>query len=300
MMKSVQINKFCLLLFLAIPVFCVGQETKKHVCKARAFAALRPIPKLDYKCQPDEVLDSGDDLLKRPERLTGLRNYIRRLAGLTSSEWWNADINDLNVCYIGGKPGPLSPEDEETLRYGGKRTELFGDDSVRLILATDPCYQRGFGGSNAFLLHRSGGKIHVTEAIDGFYSRSDDPMRLDFGVLNSERIIEINTNTGGLHPTITNYYFIIDKKSGKAVPKKLFREEGKLTNQMTSAMDLYGQYQTTSGKNTEMQIIKHGKLAKSFIVLEEDFSRESGTDGPNLEKTTYRWNGSFYAVGRRE
>jgi hypothetical protein len=63
-------------------------------------------------------------------------------------------------------------------------------------------------------------------------------------------------------------------------------------------MDLYGQYQTPSGENTEMQVIKHGKLAKSFIVLEEDFSRQSDTDGPYLKKTTYRWNGSFYAVGR--
>jgi hypothetical protein len=298
MMKSVQIYKMFLLLFL-IPVFCVGQETKKHVCKANVFAALRPVPKLDYKCQPEEVPDYGDDVLRRPERLAGLRRYIRSLAGLASSDWWNADVNDLNVCYVGGKPGPLSSEDEETLRYGAGRTELFGDDSIRLILATDPCYQRGFGGSNAFLLSRRGGTVYVTEALDGFYSRSDDPMGLDFGVLNSERIIEINTNSGGMHPTITNYYFIIDRKSGKAVPRKLFRVGGKLTNEMTSAIDMQGQYQDiASAENTEMQVIKHGKLARSFIVLKEDFSQESGTDGPNLKKTIYRWNGGFYAVGR--
>jgi hypothetical protein len=288
-----------LLLFLAIPVFCVGQETKKHVCKARVFAALRPIPKLDYKCQPDEVPDYGDDVLKRPERLAGLREYVRSLAELTSSDWWNADVKDLNVCYVGGKPGPLSPEDVETLRYGGRGTELFGDDSIRLILATDPCYQRGFGGSNAFLLYRSGDKVYVTEALDGFYSRSDDPIGLDFGVLNSERIIEINTNSGGLHPYITNYYFIIDRKSKKAIPKKLFRVGGKLTNEMTSALDMYGQYpDPATGQSIEVQVIKHGKLAQSFIVLNEDFSRDPDADGPNLKKTTYRWNGSFYAVGR--
>jgi hypothetical protein len=300
MMKSVQINKFfCLLLFLAMPVICVGQETKKHVCKARVFAALRPIPRLDYKCQPEEVPDYGDEVLKRPERLAGIRRYIRGLAGFTSSDWWNADVNDLNVCSTSGKPGPLSPEDEDALRYGGKRTELFGDDSIRLILTTDPCYQRGFGGSDAFLLHRSGGKVYVTEALDGFYSRSDDPMGIDFGLLKSERIIEINTNSGGLHPTVTNFYFIIDRKSGKAVPKKLFRVGGKLTNEMTSAIDMYGQYQDpTSGESISMQVIKHGKLAKSFIVLEEDFSRESGPGGPNLKTTTYRWNGRLYAVGR--
>jgi hypothetical protein len=299
MMNSTWFNKFfCLLLFLAIPVISVGQETKKHVCKARVFAALRPMPKLDYKCQPEEVPDYGDEVLKRPERVAALRKYVRSLADLTSSDWWNADVNDLNACYVGGKPGPLSPEDEEALRYGGKGTELFGDNSVRLILATDPCYQREFGGSNAFLLYRSDDRVYVTEAIDGFYSRSDNPMGLDFGLLKSERIIEINTNSGGLHPTITNYYFIIDRKSGKAVPKKLFRVGGKLTNEITSAMDLYGQYQDpTTGESTEMQVIKHGKLAKSFIVLKEDFSRESGTDGPKLNKSTYRWNGSFYAVG---
>lgn len=298
-MKSVENNKFLLLLFLAIPVFCVGQETKKHVCKARVFTALRPIPRLDYKCQPEEVPDYGDDVLKRPERRTGLRKYIRSLAGLASSDWWNADVDDLNACYVGGKPGPLSSEGEETLRYGAGRTELFGDDSIRLILATDPCYQRGFGGSNAFLLYRRGGKVGVTEALDGFYSRSDDPMGLDFGVLNSERIIEINTNSGGLHPTITNYYFIVDRNSGNAVHKKLFSVGGKLTNEMTSAIDMFGQYQVaTSGESTEMQVIKHGKLAKSFIVLKEDFSREAGSDGPKLKKTTYRWNGRFYVVGR--
>jgi hypothetical protein len=74
--------------------------------------------------------------------------------------------------------------------------------------------------------------------------------------------------------------------------------EGKLTNQITSAIDLYGQYQDpASGKNTELQVIKHGKLAKSFVVLDEDFSKESGTDGPYLSKTIYRWNGRFYVVG---
>jgi len=45
-------------------------------------------------------------------------------------------------------------------------------------------------------------------------------------IQNSEKIIELSTTSGGFGPYVTSYYFVIDKATGKAVPKMLFKDGG--------------------------------------------------------------------------
>ena len=80
------------------------------------------------------------------------------------------------------------------------------------MLIPDPCYQTEYGGANAFLLYRKGGRVFVTQVLDGYFSRADNSIGLDFAKLNSQEIIEISTGSGGLNPSLTNYYFAIDPR----------------------------------------------------------------------------------------
>jgi hypothetical protein len=53
------------------------------------------------------------------------------------------------------------------------------------------------------LIHRKAGRVLVTEVLDGFSSRPDNPVGLNFADLNGQQIIEISTGTGGLHASFT-------------------------------------------------------------------------------------------------
>jgi len=283
-------------LFALSTAFSFSQNKKPHVCKAKVFAALVPIPKLEYECQPEAEDDYGEAVLKRPERREAIRKYIKSLASLNSAQWWAASTEDLTACYLRKDPGVLTEDQERDLRNGEFEFHLQGDASIRFILAPDPCFRRGFNGSNAFILYRDAKGVHVTEVIDGFSSRADNPIFLSTAILNSERIIELATGTGGLNPYVTNYYFVIDKRTGKAVPKKLFKYSGKLTNEMTSVLTLSDL--TGPGYTQEMQVIKHGRLAPKFIVYDDDSESKYGEDGRPLRKTVYRWIGHYYVPGR--
>ena len=113
---------------------------------------------------------------------------------------------------------------------------LFGNDRIRLALIPDPCYQTEYGGANGFLLYRNGGRVSVTQVLDGFFSRADNPISLAFARLNGEQIIEVSSWSGGLNPSLTNYYFTIDPKTNHAVPKNLFKGDHGPTNEISSAL----------------------------------------------------------------
>jgi hypothetical protein len=83
---------------------------------------------------------------------------------------------------------------------------------------------------------RKAGRVFVTEAIDGFFTRADNAINVDFAKLNNEVIIEISTGSGGLHPTLTNHYFTINPRTNRAIPKNLFIGDDGPTNKITSAL----------------------------------------------------------------
>lgn len=285
----------CLLL-LSTAINSAGQEENKTlVCRNEAFAALKPLPQLKYQCRPDAPNDYDEEILRRPERLRAINDYMRRLALFNGRDWWEAATVDLNICDFRGKPGNLSDEEKSKFEGGEYFISLMGNDRIRLILVSDPCFQTGYNGSNAFLLYRNAAKVSVSQVLDGYFSRAENSVGIDFAISNSEQIIEVSTSTGGLNPYITNYYFVIDKRSGKAVPKNLFREGRRLTNKITSALIMSDIGDSSSShSNAEMKIVSGNRLAKTFNIYRDDLNGAIDDNGRTLGRVVYRWNGQFY------
>ncbi len=279
--------------FLFFAFAIVPALSQQFVCKTQALRAIRPIPELKYECSED-LTESADEVLTKPNRLKAIKLYAESLEKFSDAGWWNTSVEDLNLCYFRKKAGALTKEEKEDYRNGNYHFKLGGNNQYRFVIATDPCYQPGFSGSNIFLLNRVGNRVFASEIIDGFYTRADFPLRFDYAVNGSETIIEISTTSGGLYPTETFYYFTIDKKTKRAVPKMLFRDNGKLTNQIYSSMLLmepedYG----LPPKSVALAIIKKHRLAKRFYVFEDVFEiLENGNH--KLVKTVFKWNGKFY------
>jgi len=132
---------------------------------------------------------------------------------------------------------------------------------------------------DAFVLFRNAGKVFVSQVLDGYFSRADNSVGLAFAKFNDEEIIEVATGSGGLNPTVTNYYFVIDPHTNQVVPKKLFQGSGGLTNQISSALLL-----NTAAE--PLQIVRGNTLAPTFIVYRDNGSRVS--------RKVLRWNGKLY------
>jgi hypothetical protein len=276
---------------LALTVFsgnAIAQKrTSISVCRQDVYAALRPLPKLTYDC-PQDMSDSDHELLQLPERQSAITKLIAELKDFNDPSWWRASVDALNVCYLRGSAGTLIAEELQKLRDGDYQTYLFGDHALRLVLVSDPCYQTGYGGSNAFLLNRRQGKVVVSQLLDGYYSRIDNSVEIGFARLNGEQIIELQTGNN-MPPSLTNYYFRIDQKTGRANPKNLFREGRKLSNEIRSAMLL-------SGANG-LSVIRGHRLARDFSIYEDDERGRIDDGGRRLRRIQYRWNGRFYAEG---
>ena len=246
-----------------------------QACKQSVLPVLKPMPELEYSC--DEFPNDWDEKnLKHPARVAAIKNLMAQLSSYSNAGWWQASIADLNRCDLAGK--------DEYVQW------LFGDSRIRLVLIPDPCYQTGYGGSNAFLLYRHGTRVSVTQALDGYFSRADNSVNIAFAKLNGEDIVEISTGSGGLNPTLTNYYFAIDPGTNTVVPKNLFKGENGPTNRITSAMLFEDQH----GANAPLVIIRRQTFARSFRIYEEDPDGKLEDNGRKLTQTVLRWNGKIY------
>jgi hypothetical protein len=269
-----------LVVLSAFSVSFAQRSNPPLVCKRPVLAALKPIPELSYQCN-DQLNDYDEKILKLPERVAAIKTLMSELASFNDAAWWMADVVDLGVCDFTGEPGTLTREQRRNFTNGEYVFWLFGNDRVRLVLIPDPCYQTGYGGSNAFVLYRSGGRVTVSQVLDGYFSRADNSVSLDFARLGGEEIIEVSTGSGGLTPSLTNYYFVIDPRTKQTVPKKLFRGERGLTNEVSSAM-LFNATPAT----TPLKIIRGHSLAPTFIIYLDN--------GRKLSRKILRWNGKLY------
>jgi hypothetical protein len=279
---------FLFFVLAIVPVF-----GRPLVCTPQALAARRPIPELKYDCS-EGLTESDDQVLTAPNRRRAIDLYTKSLENLASSDWWKTSVEDLNLCDFRKKAGALSEDERERYEGGEYFFNLRGNNRFRVIVAKDPCYQTGFNGSNVFLLNRVGGRVFASEIIDGFFTRADFPLGFDYGFNGRETIIEIATTSGGLYPGETFYYFTIDKKTNRPVPKNLFRDDGKPTNRIYSSMLLgapeeYG----LPPKSEALQILKNKRLAKSFYVFEDTLEEFEGGNR-KFVKVRFRWNGKFY------
>jgi hypothetical protein len=86
--------------------------------------------------------------------------------------------------------------------------------------------------------------------------------------------------------------YSIDKRTGRAVAKKLIKDGETFTNEMTScdALDVWAdKFEIEIPKSwQETTIIKNGRLVDTFYVYNES--------GNKLERTTFKWNGRYYEV----
>jgi len=288
-----------LLLIFLLPVISFAQKEKPvPVCREATFAAYKPLPKLEYDC-PDNPNDSYDKILKLPERTRAIRTLMQSLEQFTSAAWWQASVDELNVCKIHGKAGALTDEEKEEWRRGDYSFDLFGNNEMRLALIADPCYSTGYNGSNAFLLYRKGGRVYVSQLLNGYYSRVDNSVGIDFARLNGRQIVEVET-ANSMPPSLINYYFEIDPATNKALPKNFFREGRKPTNQIYSDMLMAEPQDLGLPKSAgELRIIVNGKLTPTFSAYEQS-PNDRGIDanGRKLRRIVYRWNGTVYARAR--
>jgi hypothetical protein len=264
----------------------LAQQSKLLVCKNATLASLKPRPKLNYQC--DEQLNAWDEkILKLPARVAAIKSLVAELSSFTEPAWWAADVVDLGVCDFAGKPGTLTRDQRRSFVDGEYLFWLFGNDRIRLALIPDPCYQTEYGGANAFLLYSNGGRVAVTQVLDGFFSRADNPINLAFAKLNGEQIIEVSTWSGGLNPSLTNYYFTIDPKTNHAVPKNLFKSDHGPTNEISSAM-LFNE------TSAPLKIVRGQTLARSFSIYIDDANGKIDDNGRTLSRKILRWNGKMY------
>jgi hypothetical protein len=280
-----------LILLLTVVIFApaYAQRTKSPlVCKTATLAALKPKPELKYECN-EQLNDYDEKMLKLPARLAAIKSLMSELTSFTEPAWWAADVVDLGVCDYTGKTGTLTRAQRQSFVDGEYLFWLFGNDRIRLLMLSDPCYQTEYGGTNGFVLYRKDGRVSVTQVLDGFFSRADNPVNVAFAKLNGEEIIEISTWSGGLNPSLTNYYFTIDPKTSHAVPKNLFKGDHGPINEISSAM-LFNE----TPASAPLKIVRGQTMALSFSIYIDDERGRIDDNGRTLSRKILRWNGKIY------
>jgi hypothetical protein len=276
----------------------LGQKEEPiPTCRQTTFAVIKPVPKLEYDC-PEGLIDSDDKILRLPERLAAIRNVVTKLEAFTSPAWWQADVDEVNACQVHSRAGQLTDEEKQEWKQGGYNFDFYGNHQMRLALVSDPCYQNGYNGSILFLLYRKDGKVSVSQLINGYYSRVDNSVGIGFATMNGQQLIELGT-ANSMPPTYINFYFMIDPRTNKAVPKNLFKDGSKLTNEIYSAMLMNEPGDVGLPKNaSELKVFSNNRLAPTFSAYEEDDSGKIDSNGRKLRRIVYRWNGRFYVRAR--
>jgi hypothetical protein len=274
------------ILLSLVSVSDAQQSSRSLMCKNATLAALKPRPELSYEC--DAVLNDWDEkVLGLAGRVAAIKTLVSELSSFTDPRWWAADVIDLGACEFTGKPETLTRDQRRSFLEGEYLFWLFGNDRIRVLLLPDPCYQTQYGGSNAFLLYRNGGRVTVTQVLDGFFSRADNPLTVAFAKLHGEEIVEVSTWSGGLNPTLTNYYFAIDPRTSHAVPRKLFHSDHGPTNEISSAM-------LFNSAAAPLKIARGQTLAPSFTLYSDDPNGKIDDNGRTLSRKILRWNGKLY------
>jgi len=262
---------------------------QRLVCKRSALTALKPKPELTYPCN-DQLNDYDEKTLKLPARLAAIKTVMSELSSFSEPAWWSTDIVDLGVCDYTRKPGVLTRDERKNFLGDDYLFWLFGNDHIRLVLIPDPCYQTEYGGSNAFVLYRNVGRVFVTQVLDGYFSRADNSVNLQLAKLNAQQIVEVSTGSGGLTPTLTNYYFVIDPKTNQAIPKNFFKGDRGPTNEISSAM-LFNDVRAAA---TPLKVIQGQSLARSFLIYVDDANGKIDDNGRTLSRKILRWTGNVY------
>ena len=286
------------LIFLLLAAWTTSySQDKKPVptCTQQTYASFKYLPKMEYEC-PEGGNDSDSKILRLPERLAANRTVVSELETFTNAAWWQADIDELHACTVHGSAGELTDEEKEKWKSRDYSFDIFGNHQMRLVVVPDPCYQTGYNGSNAFLLYRKDGRVFVSQVLNGYYSRVDNSVGIAFANLRGGQVVFEVTTANSMTPSLRSYFFVIDPKTNHAVPKKIFKEGSKLTNEIYSAMLMNDPADVGLPKDAEaLKIFRGNRLAMSFSAYEEDERGRIDDNGRKLRRIIYRWNGRFYA-----
>ncbi len=111
---------------------------------------------------------------------------------------------------------------------------------------------------------------------------------------NGRQIVEIST-ANSFPPSLVSYYFEIDSRTNKALPKKLFRDGNKFTNEVYSDMLMADPKDLGLPQSAaELRVFVGKRLAPSFSAYEENEHGRIDANGRKLRQVVYRWNGRFY------
>src|SRR5687768_6795926 len=126
-------------LLLAVLLFspAFAQDKPVPTCGARAFSAMRPLPKLAYECS-ESLIDSDSRILRLPRRRAALARVVQTLRSFTNPVWWESSVAELNACELHSGAGELSEEEKARWQSGDLLMSLFGDERTRLVLIADP------------------------------------------------------------------------------------------------------------------------------------------------------------------
>jgi len=259
-----------------------------HRCTKTALAALKPAPKLDYECTDDE-----DDNSKSPERQAAMKDYLHELeATFNDDGWWATSVDDLNACSIAKEVRPLTDSENHNFAFN---IYLYGDHTTRLFAVIDPCIKYSYGTLDAYVLERADGRVVATQVLDAFYTRYDASLFLEVAQLNGERLILVERFAHDGFATsleVTAAAYTINRRTHGAVPKKIFKEAGKLTNEVAWEMPPFlenGRPLPDKGWRAP-ELVRQGRLVPRFSI---DYPTRRG-----LRHTAYVWNGKYYSVAR--
>src|SRR5688572_32729887 len=104
-----------LTVLLFSPVF--AQDKAVPVCSKKAFAAVRPQPRLAYECS-ESLIDSDSRILRLPRRRAALARVVETLRSFTNPVWWETSLAELNACELHGGAGQLNEEEKARWRTG--------------------------------------------------------------------------------------------------------------------------------------------------------------------------------------
>lgn len=265
------------------------QRNRPLRCTKEALAALKPIPQFDYEC-----VERDEDNLKTPERQAALQDYLGELESAFSNDgWWAAPVDDLNVCSIIHEERAMTARERQDYRGNNDEINLYGDGSTRLVIVADPCIKYSYGTLNAYLLQRANNHVYATQVVDAFYSRADNSVKMSVAAQNGERLMIIKRGLvdGTMPPQVqaTWAVYTINPNTHRAVPGKIFKENGKLTNEITWDAPPFADEEANNRWHAP-ELERNGKLLPRFYLY-YPYKGRLGCD-------TYVWRGKYYARGR--
>lgn len=233
------------------------QHNRKRTlrCTNTALAALKPLPELDYECE-----EHDEDSRKSPERRARLQAYLKELESFADASWWAAPVEDLNVCAVIKEARAMTDSERRDYLGNGDTIALYGSGSTRLVVVYDPCIKYSYGTLNAFILHRAAGRVHATQVLDAYFSRADNAADMRWVEHNGERLILIEVGTGGLNPETTYRLYAIDRRTQRAVARKLFKDKGKPTNELAFSDSL-----DPNKGWSRVRVDRRGRLLPEFL-----------------------------------